>query len=142
MQGLKVLSNIWKSGAEIYKDESDNRLALKNAGKIPEEVLKAAEPIFPDIEKWFASWEKAPATDKTIMKMLHLFCGWQPNSKINEWLNNDLAALDMLDRWCKALDKNGWKDIYDDFRQYENDESNKLKQALYERAMAFAKGAK
>ena len=142
MQVLKVLSQIWKSGAEIYRDESDNRLALKNSDKIPVQVLKAAEPIFPDIEKWFASWEQAPAVDVTIMKMLHLLCGWQSNSKINEWLNNDLASLDMLDRWCKVLDKNGWKDIYDDFRQYENEESNKLKQALYERAVAFAKGAK
>ena len=76
---LHVLSQIWKSGAEIYRDESDNRLALKNAKQIPEEVLKAAEPIFPDIEKWFASWEQAPAVDVTIMKMLHLFCGWQSN---------------------------------------------------------------
>ncbi|KGR89268.1 hypothetical protein [Lysinibacillus odysseyi] len=142
MQVLMVLSQIWKSGAEIYRDESDNRLALKNAKKIPEEVLKAAEPIFPDIEKWFASWEQAEAVDITIMKMLHLFCGWQSNQKINEWLSNDLESLDMLDRWCKALDRNGWKNIYDDFRQYENEESNKLKQALYDRAKVyFKKGA-
>lgn len=142
MQVLKVLSNIWKSGAEIYKDESDSQLSLRNVEKIPEEVLEAARPIYPDIEKWFASWEQASAADKTIMKMLHLFCGWQPNSKINEWLSNDLESLDMLDRWCKALDKNGWKNIYDDFRQYENDESNKLKQTLYDRAKAyFKKGA-
>ena len=137
-----VLSRIWKHGGIIERDKSDGQLELKNHQKIPGEVLEAAESIFPDIEKWFASWEKAPAADKTIMKLLHLFCGWQSNSKINEWLNNDLESLDMLDRWCKALDKNGWKDIYDDFRQYENEESNKLKQALYERAMAFAKGAK
>ena len=141
-QPLKILSAIWKTGGQIETDKSDGKLVLKNHEKVPVEILKAAEPIFPDIEKWFASWEKAAAADKTIMKLLHLFCGWQSNSKINEWLNNDLASLDMLDRWCKALDKNGWKDIYDDFRQYENDESNKLKQALYERAMAFAKGAK
>ena len=139
---LRVLSQIWKSGAEIYRDKTDNRLALKNANKVPTEVLKAAEPIFPDIEKWFASWEQAPAVDITIMKTLHLFCGWQGNPKISEWLNNDLESLDMLDRWCKALSNNGWKDIYDDFRQYENEESNKLKQALYDRAMAyFKKGA-
>lgn len=136
---LHVLSQIWKSGAEIYRDKTDNRLALKNANKVPTEVLKAAEPIFPDIEKWFASWEQAPAVDITVMKMLHLFCGWQPNQKINEWLNNDLESLDMLDRWCKVLSNNGWKDIYDDFRQYENEESNKLKQALYDRAMVFSK---
>lgn len=137
-----ILSRIWKSGGIIERDQSDGQLALKNHQKVPVEVLQAAEPIFPEIEKWFASWEQASAVDVTIMKVLHLFCGWQPNSKINEWLNNDLESLDMLDQWCKALAKNGWKDIYDDFRQYENEESNKLKVELFNRAVAFTKGVK
>lgn len=139
MQVLKILSDIWKSGAEIYRDEADGKLGMRNHQKIPTEIMKAAEQAFPQIDEWFKSWEQAPAVDITIMKTLHLFCGWQPNQKINEWLNNDLESLDMLDRWCKALARNGWKDIYDDFRQYENEESNELKQALYERAMAFSK---
>ena len=138
MQVLKVLSLIWKSGAEIYRDESDGRLAINNAKLIPADVLKLAEPIFDDIDRWFKSWEQASAQDVTIRKALHLFCGWQENEKMNEWLCSDAESLSLLHDWTVELDKNGWKDIYEDYRQYENDESNTMKQKFYEQAKLWA----
>lgn len=137
MQVLKVLSIIWKSGAEIYRDESDGRLALKNANLISPEILQAADPIFGDIEKWFGSWEIASAEDKTIQKALFLFCGWQRNEKMNDWLCNDNESLMLLHDWTVVLAKKGWIDLYADYRQYENDESNSLKIKFYERAVLY-----
>lgn len=138
MQVLKILSAIWKSGAEIYRDESDGRLALKNANLIPSEVLQAAEPIFGEIEKWFGSWEKVSAEDKTMQKGLHIFCGWQANEKMNEWLCADYDSLMILHDWTVVLSKNGWQDIYADYREYENDESNAMKIKFYKQAKLYA----
>lgn len=138
MQVLKVLSLIWKSGAEIYRDESDGRLALKNANLISPEILQAAEPIFNDIEKWFGSWESASNEDKTIWKALSLYCGWTKNEKMNEWLCSDEESLYLLHDWTVVLAKNGWTDIYADYREYENDESNAMKNKFYEQAVLWA----
>lgn len=138
MQVLKVLSFIWKSGAEIYRDESDNRLALKNAKLIPPEILQAAEPIFGEIEKWFGSYEKATAEDKTIQKALSLYCGWTKNEKMNDWLTNDNESLMLLHDWTVELAKNGWTDIYTDYRDYENSESNSMKIKFYNQAVLYA----
>ncbi|WP_327322689.1 hypothetical protein [Lysinibacillus parviboronicapiens] len=135
---LYVLSQIWKSGAEIYRDESDGRLSLKNAKLVPEEILKAAEPIFNQIEDWFKSWEDAKAINKHIRMMVHQACGWQHNPKLNEWICADIEALTLFMEWQETLAKNGWNDIYEDYRQFENDESNVMKQKLYERAILYA----
>ncbi|MFD1204028.1 hypothetical protein ACFQ38_02645, partial [Sporosarcina contaminans] len=123
---------------EIYRDESDGRLAINNAKKIPAGVLKAAEPIFNDIDQWFKSWEGASAADITIRKALHLFCGWQTNEKMGEWLNADEDSLMLLHDWTVTLAKNGWTDPYDDYRQYENEESNSMKVQFYEKAKLWA----
>lgn len=133
-----ILSLIWKSGAEIYRDESDGRLSLKNGKLVPEEIVKATVPIFDEIEKWFKSWEQASATDKTLMKMVHQACGWQHNPKLNEWICADVEALMLFMEWQETLAKNGWNDIYEDYRQYENEASNTMKKKLYERAVLYA----
>ena len=137
-----VLSQIWKSGAEIYQDESDGKLALKNADKVPETVLKAAEPIFDEIDSYFKSVEGMNKVDTTVWKMIVALCGWQKNESINNFLNSDEKALNLFIDYQVELTKNGWTNIYDDWRQYENDESNKLKVELFNRAVAFAKGVK
>lgn len=139
MQILKILSDIWKSGAEIYRDESDGQLGLRNHKNVPVETMKAAENVFGEIDEWFRSWEGASAVDVTIRKALHLYCGWECNDKMNEWLCNDIDSLLLLHDWTIVLTKNGWTDLYSDFRQYANDESNKLAKEIYERAVAYAK---
>lgn len=141
MQVLKILSDIWKSGAEMNLLPT-NEIELKNNDRVPAEIMSAAEKVFPEIEKWFASWKDANAVDLTIQKTLHLFCGWQGNEKLNKWLCADIDSLLLFDEWMVTLSKNGWKDIYADYRQFENDESNVIKRKLYDAAVAFAKGAK
>lgn len=136
-QALKVLSEIWKSGAGIVV-LPDGSLKLENYQLVPNETLKAAEPIFPQIEEWFKSWEEAKAIDKHIRMMVHQACGWQHNAKLNEWVCADVESLTLFMDWQESLAKNGWNDIYEDYRQFENDESNVMKQKIYERAVLYA----
>lgn len=139
---LYVLSRIWKSGGIIERDQSDGQLALKNHQKVPAEVLKAAEPIFSEIDSYLKSVEGMDKPSQTVWKMIIALCGWQKNESISNFLNSDEKALNLFIDYQVELTKNGWTNIYDDWLQYENDESNKLKVELFNRAVAFAKGAK
>ncbi|WLR53580.1 hypothetical protein LC048_13715 [Mesobacillus subterraneus] len=138
MQVLKILSDIWKSGANIYLD-TDDRVAIKNQKLIPAEVMKAAEQSFQEIDAWFKSWKDASNEKTTLMKMVHHICGWQNNDKLNNWLCTDLESLDLFNEWMIVLAKSGWKDIYEDYRQFENEKSNVMVQELFKRAVTYAK---
>jgi hypothetical protein len=142
LQVLKILSLIWKSGADIYLDETDNRVSIKNQKMIPAEVMHAAEQNFQAIDDWFKSWKNANNEKITIMKMIHQFCGWQPNEKINEWFCAEEDSLMLFIDWTIVLAENGWKDIYDDYRQYETAESDVIAKDLYQRAITYAKKKK
>lgn len=142
MQVLKILSLIWRSGADIYLDETDDRVAIKNQKTIPAEVMQAAEQNFQAIDDWFKSWKNANNEKITIMKMIHQFCGWQPNEKINEWFCAEEDSLMLFIDWTIVLAKNGWKDIYDDYRQYETAESDVIAKDLYQRAVTYMKAKK
>lgn len=139
MQVLKILSEIWKSGAEMNM-LPNGEIELKNHKVVPAETMKQAEKIFPQIEEWFRSWSNAKPIEITIRKTLHQYCGWTRNESIINWLNNDKDSSNMFHDWTIVLAKNGWNDIYEDYRKFENDESNKLAQEIYKRACAFAKG--
>lgn len=139
MQVLKILSLIWKSGANIYLDKKDNRIAIKQQNLIPTEVMQAAEQNFQAIDEWFKSWDKESNEKITLMKMIHQLCGWQHNEKLNNWLCTELESLDLLVDWTSSLAINGWNDIYTDFREFESEESNKLAKELYIRAVTYAK---
>ncbi|MFJ8102820.1 hypothetical protein [Lysinibacillus sp. NPDC096212] len=136
-QVLKVLSEIWKSGAGIVV-LPDKSLKLENYQLVPNATLKAAEPIFNQIEDWFKSWEGADGINQTMQKMVHQACGWQHNPKLNEWICEDVDALMLFMEWQEELAKNGWNDIYEDYRQFENEASNVMKKKLYESAVLYA----
>ncbi|PEQ52227.1 hypothetical protein [Bacillus cereus] len=136
---LKILSEIWKSGANIYLDESDGRIAIKRQNFIPAEVMQAAEQNYQAIDDWFQSWKDASAEKLTIMKILHQFCGWQQNQKLCDWLLADEDSLQMFYDWTIVLAKNGWTDMYEDYRPFENDESNAMARKIYERAVTYAR---
>ncbi|MGX5576155.1 MULTISPECIES: hypothetical protein [Bacillus cereus group] len=139
MKVLEIISAIWKSGANIYLDESDGRIAIKRQNLIPAEVMQAAEQNYQAIDDWFQSWKDASAEKLTIMKILHQFCGWQQNQKLYDWLLADEESLQMFYDWTIVLAKNGWKDMYEDYRQFENDESNTMARKIYERAVTYAR---
>lgn len=134
---FKVLSLIWKSGAEIYRDKTDGRLAIDNAELIDPTVLKAAEPIFNDIDEWYKSTEGESAEDTTIRRALFLYCGWQANERMDTWLSNDSDSLFLLNDWTIELARSGWVDLYSDYREFENDKSSELKREFYKRAVEY-----
>jgi len=135
---LYVLSQIWKFGGVIERDEKDGSLELKNSKNIPAEVLKVSGPIFDEIDAYLKSVEGMKGADMTLWKMIVALCGWQKNESISNFLNHDETALNLFMDYQSVLAVNGWKDIYEDWRQYENDESNVMKQKIYERAILYA----
>lgn len=139
MQVLEMLSLIWKSGADIYLDESDGRIAIKRQNVIPTEVMQLAEQNFSEIDVWFQSWKGASAERVTIRKVFYQFCGWQHNQQLYEWLLAEADSLQLFYDWTIVLAKNGWDDVYSDFREYENDESNAMARNIYERAVLYAR---
>ncbi|QEL88518.1 hypothetical protein [Bacillus mycoides] len=139
MKVLEIISSIWKSGANIYLDPSDNRIGITRQNLIPPKVMQAAEQNFTEIDTWFQSWKYASAEKLTIMKIFHQFSGWKHNQQLNDWLLVDADSLQMFYDWTIVLANNGWADIYDDHRQFENDESNTMARKIYERAVLYAK---
>ncbi|MBQ6446648.1 MAG: hypothetical protein IJJ10_04175 [Bacillus sp. (in: Bacteria)] len=142
MKVLEIISAIWKSGANIYLDPKDGRIGITRQNLIPVEVMQAAEKNFSGIDSWFKSWNGANNEKVTILKIFYAFSGWKQNQKLNEWLVADTDSLQMFYDWTIILAKNGWTDMYDDYRQFENDESNAMARKIYERAVIYArKGA-
>lgn len=119
--------------------DSDGQIELKKHQLVPTETMKTAETVFPEIEKWFQSWKDESSENITLMKMVHQICGWQHNHKLNEWLCAEDESLELFNDWMISLAQNGWIDIYADFRQFANDESIKMGQELYKRAVMYAK---
>ncbi|EEM02473.1 hypothetical protein bmyco0002_51620 [Bacillus pseudomycoides] len=142
LQVLEIISSIWKSGANIYLDPSDSRIGITRQNLIPAEVMQDAEQNFKGIDDWFKSWKDANNEKVTILKIFYQFSGWKHNQKLHDWLLADTDSLQLFYDWTIVLAKNGWKDIYDDYRQFENDESNAMARKIYERAVIYArKGA-
>ncbi|PFW41337.1 hypothetical protein COL28_20620 [Bacillus thuringiensis] len=139
MKVLEIISAIWKSGANIYLDPKDNRIGITRQNLIPAKVMQAAEKNFNGIDTWFKSWNGANNEKVTILKIFYQFCGWQHNQKLYEWLLADEDSLQMFYDWTMVLAKNGWDDMYSDYRQFENDESNVMARKIYERAVLYAK---
>lgn len=135
---LYVLSRIWKSGGVIER-LPDGQLELKNSGNVPEEVLKASEPIFDEIDAYLKSVEGMNAIDTTLWKMIVTIANWQKNEKINSFLCGDEEALNMFFSYQAKLAKNGWNDIYQNWMDFEDDETQKLKVEIYKRAIAYFK---
>ncbi|WP_259418296.1 hypothetical protein [Bacillus toyonensis] len=142
MKVLEIISEIWKSGANIYLDPSDNRIGITRQNLIPVEVMQTAEKNFTEIDKWFKSWKYANNEKVTILKIFYQFSGWKDNKKLHDWLIVDEESLQLFYDWTIVLAANGWTDIYDDYRQFENDKSNEIARKIYERAVLYArKGA-
>ena len=138
---LYILSKIWTSGAKIQRLPT-GELELIHHELVDEQVLKAAEPIFNNIDSYLKSVEGMNACDLTNWKIIMFMCGWLKNEGIEKFLNNDDKAGELAFDFQAKLAVSGWRDIFQDYRQYENAVTDKLKVELYERAVAFAKGAK
>ena len=131
---LLLLSDIWKSGADVVL-EGDN-LDLINHENTPEPIIHDAVKQVAEIERFLKSWKSETGENILMMQSIKLYCGWQTNEKLNTWLCSDKEALDTFDNWCIALGREGWS-IYTDFRDYETTESNQLKKYYADLAKAY-----
>lgn len=140
---LYTLSIIWKNGGvfKIMKN-GDIELDLSNAKEIPEVVLKTAESIYDEIKTTLIAVEGKSNVDKTIWMMFATFCGWQQNQKIKDFLNNDEIGLDMFLNWQAKLNGLGWGSVYDHYEDFENEETNRIKEDIFKRAVSFSKTSK
>lgn len=138
MKVLEILSLFWKSGA-VMELLPTGEIKLSNHEAISPEVTDAAKTVFPQIEKWFKSWSNASATQLTLWKAYQQYCGWGKNEKILDWLNGDDQAAYLMNDWMIELGKNGWNDIYDDYRPYENEQTNEIANRIFKNAVAYAK---
>ena len=133
---LLLLSDIWKSGADV-KLEGDN-LDLVNYESTPQSIIDNAIKRAAEIEKYLKSWKSEDGANILMLQSIKLFCGWQWNANLNTWLCSDEKALSIFDEWCISLAREGWS-IYTDFREYETAESNRLKKQYAELAKAYKK---
>lgn len=138
MNYLQVMSKIWKSGADM-KLLPSGEIELLHAELVPADVMSAAEEVFVDIEKWFKSWEDATPLQKTMRNVLLEYCGWTRNTKILQWLNAEESETFLFHDWTVMLAKNGWSSPYEDYRPFEDDETNKLAQVIYDNACKYMK---
>lgn len=141
MPVLFMISKILKSGGEIYRHENGS-LGLRNSEKVHEDILNATKPIFSKIDSYYQSVEGMGKSDLTIWKMIFYICGWQQNAMIKDFLLTDEVALNLFFDYQAKLDSNGWKSIYDDYRQFETTESDELKKKIIQRVVLFGKGVK
>ncbi len=133
---LSILCEIWKTGADVVLQGND--LDLIDYENTPKAIIETAIQNSESIEAYLKSWQGETKLNEMMMQGVKLFCGWQHNEKLNTWLCSDEKALLLFDEWCIQLGKNGWS-IYEDFRKYETDESNKIKLQFFEQAKACAK---
>lgn len=139
MNVLEIVSRIWLSGANIYYDSVDKQLGIHRHNLIPEDLMKIALENYVDIELWFKEWEKESAVNKTLQKILFTFSDIKKNDGVSNWLNNDQESMYLFIDMTVVWAKNGMKSPFDDYRQFENEESKRIKQTLYQNAMNFAK---
>lgn len=139
MEVLEILSQIWKSGADIYLDPTDKRVAIKKQELILKQTMELAEQHFQQIDEWFKSWKGASAIEQTALKVFFQFCGWQDNPKIFQWLQADEYSTKLIYEWTVILHKNGWNNHFEDYRKYENDESRLFSKEIHKRAVIFYK---
>lgn len=136
MSYLKILSEIWKSGAEMKLSES-GEIELLHSELVPVEIMSAAEQVFDEIEKWFMSWKSATATQITMRNIYLQYCGWTNNAKIAHWLDYEEAKTFRVHDWMLVLTKNGWTSTYEDYRDFENEESNVIAEEIFKNACEY-----
>ncbi|HSH24012.1 MAG TPA: hypothetical protein VLA13_00530, partial [Massilibacterium sp.] len=78
------------------------------------------------------------AVEETINKIIYFYLDVNApaNKKINEWFQNEPESVDLFIELCKRLFENGWN-IEDSFLKYQDDETRKISQKLYDKAMRF-----
>jgi hypothetical protein len=116
--------------------------------------IEHPENVYPELEELVKSYksriitylkggysDKNHAVKQTVDKILYYMRGKEQemNTKIENWLNNDVEALAAVMQLTIDLSHNGWCDCKEPICNYETTETDKLSQEIYERAMSYFK---
>ncbi|MGX9157123.1 hypothetical protein [Priestia megaterium] len=118
--------------------------------------IENPENVYPELEEFVKTYKKRiiqylkgeySAKDhsikQTIEKIIHYFLGIEQamNEKIENWLNNDPQAVDMIiNQLFIELWNNGWVEFSSPTANYENHITDTLSSQIFERAMSYFKG--
>lgn len=118
--------------------------------------IENPENVYPELEEFVKTYKKriiqhlkgeySPkehSIKQTIEKIIHYFLGIEQamNKKIENWLNHDAEALNMIvNQLFIELWNNGWVEFSNPIANYENHITDTLSSQIYERAMSYFKG--
>lgn len=87
--------------------------------------------------------KKCHSVKSTIDKIVCYMIGedHEASSKISNWLINDYEAVQQIITLMQKFYDNGWKKFDESIANYETAETDHLSVELFERAMAYFKGA-
>ncbi|MEJ9314798.1 hypothetical protein P4655_25980 [Priestia megaterium] len=118
--------------------------------------IENPENVYPELEEFVRTYKKRiiqylkgeylpkdHSIKQTIEKIIHYFLGIEQamNKKIENWLNHDAEALDMIvNQLFIELWNNGWVEFSNPIANYENYITDTLSSQIFERAMSYFKG--
>lgn len=138
---LDVLAQIWKTGATIKRLEN-GELELKVKNPIPDEIMKRAEACFAEINDFIKSVDDMTPVDRFMWNIVAVSAGWQKNENIDNFFRSDETIAKLFYKYMEILALNGWISSEQDWRKFETPESDKIKNEIFQRAVAFKEGAK
>lgn len=142
MHPRQICKDVESMGAKLVLDEGD--LFIEKPENVYSEIVDFIKGHKVRIIKYLngSYTDKEHAVRQTIDKIVEFYRNDCPvDSKINNWLQNDEEALGMLLVLWRELYEAGWS-YEEPIANYENGQTDKLSQEIFERAMSFFKGAK
>jgi hypothetical protein len=117
--------------------------------------IENPENIYPEIEELIKSYKnriiqylkgdyssKVHSVKQTIDKIVEFYRDECPkDSKINSWLQEDESSLELLMLLWRELYDNGWNYI-EPIANYEDENTEKLTDQIFEKAMSYFKGGR
>ncbi len=141
MHPKQILKDVESLGAKLVLDGDD--LFIEN----PEKIYPEIEEIAKQYKARIVAYLKDDYLDyehnvfQTVDKILNFYAGIDQamNKKINDWLNRDIVAVNLIMKLTVELNLNGWCDPKEPTCNYEDINTFKLSTEIYNRAMFFFK---
>lgn len=142
MHPEQICKDFKQLGSQIVLDNGE--VFIENPEKAGPELMEVAKEYKSRIKKYLqGSYSKKEHSlrstiDKIVAYMLHV--EQEMNNKITAWLRHDHEALQMIMKLLQLYFDNGWR-YEQTVANFETTETDKLSQEIFDRAMAFFKGA-
>lgn len=144
MHPKQICADVQSMGAKLVLDGND--LFIEHPEKVAPEIIDFIKSYKSRIISYLKGNypDQDHAVKQTIDKIINFYIGINQdmNVKINDWLNHDEDAARMIMDLTIKLADNGWSNVRDSIANFENEETDKLSQEIFNRAMTyFKKGA-